>query len=750
MIVSRTVMLPNRLAASLAAGSAMAKKTNFLSVNQKQMPPHTTSSHKTKRIMILPTSFLILLMAVGCQFTQAYADDGYRLWMRYDPIPDSARLSQCRNTFAALLIATGSPTEDAIKNELLIGIGGLTKGTIPLVNSVDHDGILVIGTPQNSPLIASLPWVKEIEALGPEGYSIRSIKMNGHAVTVIASTGKLGELYGSFDLLRRIQTGLSVTDLAINEQPKLKLRLLNHWDNLNGKIPNGYSGKSIWTWSPTPLDESRVRDYARANASIGINGTVLNDVNANSLYLDAKKLKRVQEIAKILRPYGIRVYLSAKFSAPVVLGGLNTADPLDSNVIVYWKKKADEIYALIPDFGGFLVKANSEGQPGPLTYHRTHADGANMLGNALAPHGGIVIWRTFVYDKRGGGRDGDRTAQAYDQLHGFDGHFASNVMLQVKNGPIDFQPREPFNPLFGAMPKTPLMAEVQIVQEYTGEGKMLVYLGTMWKEFLQADTFAQGPGSTVTKVLEGQLSPQKLTGMAGVANVSDIRNWCEHPFAQANWYAFGRLAWNPELGAEDIAREWVHMTFKSDTETEQKIVKIMMESHEAFVSYETPIGLTHLMGHPSHYVPKPSSRMLYHCADKIGLGFDRTSTGSTGIDCYQSGARDLFANLKTCPENLLLWFHHIPWDHRMASGKTMWDELCLHYQSGVNWVHQTRKVWDGFSGTIDPEQQRLVAQLLAIQEKDAEHWRNVCLTYFQTFSKRPYPDHVKVIPEEGH
>ena len=688
-------------------------------------------------------------MTLGCQLTLAYADDGYRLWMRYDPIPNPARLSQCRNTFTALLIAPGSPAEEAIKNELMKGIGGLTQGAIPLVNSVDRDGVLLVGTPQNSPLIASLPWAKEIDALGPEGYSIRSMKMNGHAVTVVASAGKPGELYGSFDLLRRIQTGLPVTDLAISEQPKLKLRLLNHWDNLNGKIPNGYAGKSIWTWSPAPLDESRVRDYARANASIGINGTVLNDVNANKSYLDAKNLKRAAEIANILRPYGIRVYLCAKFSAPVVLGGLNTADPLNPNVIAYWKNKADEIYALIPDFGGLLVKANSEGQPGPLTYGRTHAEGANLLGNALAPHGGIVMWRTFVYDKRGGGREGDRTAQAYDQLHGFDGQFAPNVMLQVKNGPIDFQPREPFNPLFGAMPKTPLMGEVQIVQEYTGEGKMLVYLGTLWKEFLQADTFAQGPGSTVAKVLEGKLSPKKLTGMAGVANVSDIRNWCEHPFAQANWYAFGRLAWNPELGAEEVAREWVRMTLTSDAGTEQKIVKIMMESHEALVSYETPIGLTHLIGSPSHYVPKPSSRLLYHCADNIGLGFDRTRTGSSGVNVYQPGARDLFANLKTCPENLLLWFHHVPWDQRMASGKTMWDELCLRYQSGVNWVRQTRKVWEGFSGTLDPEQQRLVAQLLAVQETDAEHWRNVCLTYFHTFSKRPYPDQVEVLPETG-
>lgn len=718
--------------------------------------PRTVSMihSNTQKHAFVPSFWLVLLMTLGCQFTQVYADDGYRLWMRYDPIQNSVRLSQCRTTFAALLIATGSPTEDVIKNEFVNGIGGLTKGTIPLVNSVDRDGILVVGTPQNSPLIASLPWAKELDALGPEGYSIRSTKINGHAVTVVASTGKQGELYGSFDLLRRIQSGSSITNLAINEKPKLQVRLLNHWDNLNGKIPNEYSGKSIWTWLPAPLDEKRARDYARANASIGVNGAVINDVNANKDYLKPENLKRVAEIADILRPYNIRVYLSAKFTSPIDKRGLSTADPLDPNVIAYWKKKVDEIYAVIPDFGGFLVKADSERMAGPMAFGRTHPDGANMFANALAPHGGIVMWRAFVYDKKAAlskdkkaatGREGDRAAQAYDQFRDFDGKFAPNVMLQIKNGPIDFQPREPFHPLWGAMPKTPLIAEIQIAQEYTGVGRTLNYLGTMWKEFLDSDTFAQGPGSTVAKVLEGKLSPQKLTGIAGVANVSNVTNWCEHPFAQANWYAFGRLAWNPQLGAEEIAKEWVRMTFPADPVTEQKMVTIMMESREAFVSYQTPLGLNHLMGTP-HSLPRPAIREVYHRADTIGLGYDRTSTGSMGVDCYHPGARDLFANRKTCPENLLLWFHHVPWDYQMASGKTMWNELCLHYQSGVNWVRQTRKTWDGFAGTLDPEQHRLVAELLVLQEKDAEHWRNVCLTYFQTFSKRPYPDHVEVIP----
>jgi alpha-glucuronidase len=359
------------------------------------------------------------------------------------------------------------------------------------------------------------------------------------------------------------------------------------------------------------------------------------------------------------------------------------------------------------------------------------------------------MWRAFVYGKRAGGRAGDRTAQAYDQLRDFDGHFATNVLLQVKNGPIDFQPREPFHPLFGAMPNTQLMAELEIVQEYTGEGKQLVYLGTMWQEFLESDTYANGPGSTVKNIIEDKLHAQKLTGIAGVANISNVTNWCEHPFAQANWYAFGRLAWNPDLTADEIANEWVPMTFTSDSNAVNKIVKIMMGSREAFVSYETPLGLTHLMGEPSHYVPKPSSRMAYHHADTNGLGFDRTDNGSTGVDCYQPVVRATFADVKTCPENLVLWFHHIPWNYKMASGKTMWDELCLHYQSGVNWVRETQITWKSLAGEIDTEEYQLVSRKLVVQENDAEHWRNVCLTYFHGFSKLPYPKGVEVIPEEG-
>jgi alpha-glucuronidase len=696
-----------------------------------------------------PIRQILFLLFLGSHlfYLSSKADDGYRLWMRYELLSPAERLIQGKKTFTALLAPTESSTTRAVVSELETGFSGLMGGKLAQVSSVDRDGVLVVGTPNNSRIIAALSWEKELGALGKDGYCIRTAQLNGHKVTVIASLGEIGTLYGVFDLLRRVQTGAPVDDLTIAEKPKLGLRLLNHWDNLNGKIARGYTGKSIFTWSPAPLDEVRIRDYARTNASIGINGSVVNDVNTVSLYLDAVHLKRVAAIADILRPYGIRVFLTARFTAPIDLSHLKTADPLDPDVISFWKSKADEIYTLIPDFGGFLVKANSERQPGPLTYNRTHADGANMLAGALAPHGGVVMWRAFVYGNRGEGREGDRTAQAYDQLQHFDGQFAPNVMLQVKNGPIDFQPREPFHPLFGAMPKTPLMGEVEIVQEYTGEGKQLVYLGTMWKEFLDADTHAHGPGSTVAKILEGQLSPQKLTGISGVANVSDIRNWCEHPFAQANWYAFGRLAWNPDLGADEIAREWVRMTFSSDRDTEQKIITIMMESREAFLSYETPLGLTHLMGEPSHYVPKPSSRMPYHHADKVGLGFDRTNTGSGAVACYQPYVRDFFGDIKTCPENLLMWFHHVPWDYRLTSGRTMWDDLCLHYQSGVDWVRQTQKTWDDLAGKLDPEEQQLVATKLAIQEKDAEHWRNVCLTYFKGFSKRPYPEHVDVVSE---
>jgi alpha-glucuronidase len=496
-------------------------------------------------------------------------------------------------------------------------------------------------------------------------------------------------------------------------------------------------------------DNQRLLDYARANASIGINGSVLNNVNANSEFLTAKYLRKFAAIADVFRPYGIRVYLSPRFSAPIELGKLPTADPLDPAVIEWWKRKADEIYKLIPDFGGFLVKANSEGQPGPRTYNRTHADGANMLAAALAPHRGIVMWRAFVYDMKPGY---DRAGAAYENLQPFDGKFAPNVLLQVKNGPIDFQPREPFHPLFGAMPRTQVMPELQITQEYLGFDNHFVFLASMWREFLDSDTYARGRGSTVSRVVDGSLYRQRLTGIAGVANTGSATNWTGYDLLQANWYAFGRLAWNPQLSSEQIATEWTRMTLTTDAHAVKTIVRMMLESHEAVVNYMTPLGLHHLFWGGHHYGPAPWwdkeqrddwNPVYYHKADAFGIGFDRTKTGSGTVSQYHLPVRQQFSDLQQCPEKFLLWFHHVSWDHKLKSGRTLWDELALHYQSGVDWVRATRSTWAALAGQIDPERHAAISKKLAIQERDAVWWRDACLLYFQTFAKRPLPSGVE-------
>jgi len=543
-----------------------------------------------------------------------------------------------------------------------------------------------------------------------------------------------------------MQTLQPINNLDVTQKPRIQLRMLDHWDNLDGSIERGYAGRSLWNWSALPgTIDPRLRDYARANASIAINGSLLNNVNADAQILTADYLRKVAAIASVFRPYGVRVFLSARFSAPIELGGLKTADPLDAEVAMWWKKKADEIFEFIHDFGGFVVKANSEGQPGPRTYNRTHVDGANMLAAAMAPHNGLVIWRAFVYDMKPGY---DRAGAAYENLQPFDGKFAANVLLQVKNGPIDFQPREPFHPLFGAMPKTQLMPEFQITQEYLGFSNHLVFLASMWREVLDSDTYAKGPGSTITKVTDGSLYSQRLTGIAGVANTGSDRNWTGHHFLQANWYAFGRLAWNPDLNSRQIAEEWIKMTFTRDPRATGTIARIMLESHQALVDYMTPLGLHHLMWGGHHYGPAPWwdtferddwNPVYYHRADERGLGFDRTETGSNTLSQYHRPVRDGFENPATCPEEFLLWFHHVPWAHRMKSGRIMWDELALHYQRGVDWIRSTRKEWTALAGVVDPERYDQVAKKLAIQERDAIWWRDAVLLYFQTFSKRPLP-----------
>jgi alpha-glucuronidase len=685
-----------------------------------------------------------LFICTFCLTLSVRAEDGYRLWLRYDQLPASSR-EIYQQQIKSIVVQGESATFNTIRAELSRACAGLL-GTAVRVRRDHSDASVVVGLPQTSTFIGELKWETELKHLGPEGFRIRTIRIGSRPTIVIASSSETGALYGTFHFLRLLQTDQPIERLRVDEKPRLKLRILNHWDNLDRTVERGYAGKSLWNWDELPGQvDPRLRDYARANASIGINGAVLNNVNASSEFLTAKYLDKIAAIANVFRPFGIRVYLSARFSAPIELGKLSTADPLDPSVISWWKQKANEIYKVIPDFGGFLVKANSEGQPGPRTYNRTHVDGANMLAAALAPHHGIVMWRAFVYDVKPGY---DRAGAAYENLQPFDGKFAPNVLLQVKNGPIDFQPREPFHPLFGAMPHTQLMSELQITQEYLGFSNHFVFLASMWREFLDSDTYASGRGSTVSRVIDGTLDRQRLTGIAGVANTGSIGNWTGHHLSQANWYAFGRIAWNPGLSPAHIAKEWTSMTLTHDAGAVAKIVLLMIESHDAVVDYMTPLGLHHLMWGGHHYGPAPWwdsekredwNPVYYHKADNSGIGFDRTKRGSNTVSQYHLPVRKQFSDVRQCPEKFLLWFHHVSWDHRMKSGRTLWDELAYSYQRGVEWVRAARGQWTTLAGSIDPERHAAISQKLAIQERDAIWWRDACLLYFQTFSRRPLP-----------
>lgn len=686
-----------------------------------------------------------LLAALWLLAPALHAEDGYALWLRYVPPGDAQAAVQV----TALAAPAATPTQQATRAELLRGLSGLLGARPPSVERPDHDGALVVGTPASSPLLAALG--PELAGLGREGYLIRRMRLGGHAATVIAANEDIGALYGAFHFLRLLQTGQPLAALDVREAPRVRLRVLDHWDNLDRYVERGYAGESIWDWHKLPdwLDP-RYTDYARANASIGINGAVLNNVNASAQSLAPMYLDKAAALAGVLRPYGIKVYLSARFSAPIEIGGLKSADPLDPAVRRWWRDKADEIYRRIPDFGGFLVKANSEGQPGPQDYGRSHADGANMLADALAPHGGVVMWRAFVYSHE---QPDDRAKQAYDEFKPLDGTFRDNVLVQVKNGAIDFQPREPFHPLFGAMPKTPLMMEFQITKEYLGFATHLAYLAPLFAETLRSDTHARGPGSTVAKVVDGSLEGDapgrsRLTGIAGVANIGSDRNWSGSHFDQANWYAFGRMAWNPDADARAIAEDWVRMTFSTDPAVVAPVVAMMMGSREAVVDYMTPLGLHHLMGRGHHYGPAPWvsggpradwTSVYYHRAGRDGIGFDRSASGSNAVAQYAPPVAARFGDVATVPENLLLWFHHVPWDHRMASGRTLWDELVARYDRGVDYVAAMRRTWDGLAGRIDPERHAQVAAFLAIQEKEARWWRDASIAYFQTFSQRPLP-----------
>ena len=677
-------------------------------------------------------------------------EDGYELWLRYRPA-EHDRLGEYRRAIRRLTPMGESQTIQVATAELTRGVSGLLDQPVG-AGGLD-DGSVVYGTPTSSRDIASLDL--PLSSLGPEGYLIRSAALGGHKVTVIAANTDIGVLYGAFALLRQMQTAQSIVKLDLSSTPKLRLRVLNHWDNLNRTVERGYAGESIWDWQRLPGFKSELyTDYARANASLGVNGTVLNNVNSNADILQSYYLEKVAALADVFRPYGIKVYLSARFSAPMEIGGLKTADPLDPAVTAWWKTKVDEIYTYIPDFGGFLVKANSEGQPGPQDYHRTHADGANMLADALAPHGGVVMWRAFVYASA---PNVDRAMQAYDEFKPLDGKFRDNVLVQVKNGAIDFQPREPFHPLFGAMPKTPLMMEFQITKEYLGFSTHLVYLGPLYEEALRADTWTKGKGSTVARVIDGSLDGHTLTGMAGVANIGSDRNWSGSHFDQANWYVFGRMAWDPDADAKAVAEDWARMTFSDDPRFVGPTVDMMMASREAVVDYMTPLGLTHLMETGHHYGPGPWvddagradwNPVYFHRADDKGIGFDRTSKGSNAVSQYAPEVATQFEDPATTPENFLLWFHHLPWTYQTASGRTLWEELVARYNRGVASVASMQAEWERMAPYIDARRHREVVAFLAIQLKEAQWWRDACIAYFQSRSRLPLPAGVSAPPHD--
>jgi alpha-glucuronidase len=661
----------------------------------------------------------------------AHAEDGYDLWLRYRPVEAPWALRY--RGFATEVVA--APEANLAAQELRRAMAGLLAVTPAAARRVTRDGAIVLAMPGSSAGRGAA--LADLKTLGHEGYLIRSIQVQGHHATLIAANTNIGLLYGAFGFLRLMQTRQPLDALNLRETPRVAHRILNHWDNLDGTIERGYAGGSIWNWQTLPgYLEPRYRDYARACASVGINGAVLNNVNADAISLTPKYLEKAAALASVFRPFGLKVYLSARFTAPIEIGGLHTADPLDDAVRAWWRHKVDEIYRSIPDFGGFLVKANSEGQPGPQDYGRSHADGANMLAAALAPHGGLVMWRAFVYSAH---QNEDRARQAYDEFVPLDGRFDANVLLQVKNGPIDFQPREPGHPLFGAMPKTPLMLEVQITKEYLGFATHLVYLGPLYEETLRFDTYAKGLSASIGKAIDG---------MAGVSNVGAMRSWTGSQFDQANWYVFGRLAWNPEIASRAIAEEWVRMTFSNDGRFVGPAVTMMMGSREAAVDYMTPLGLAHLMAAGHHYGPGPwqggGARAdwtppYYHRADADGIGADRSSGGSQAVSQYAPPLARQFDDPKLTPEKYLLWFHHLSWDYSMSSGRTLWDELVIHYSRGVEYVREMRRTWATLAPYVDAERFAETAAFLAIQEEEARWWRDACIAYFQSLSKRPLP-----------
>jgi alpha-glucuronidase len=670
----------------------------------------------------------LLIITFYFSFFFSYADDGYRLWLKYEKITNEVKRKAYAARLSQVSINFTDPTIIVALKELNMASVGMLGINVKEVEKISADNYGLELKVQN------------IADPNPEAYQIKTINKR----LVISGNTSKGVLYGVFEFLKMIQKEESITKIDISSSPKIQLRLLNHWDNNNGTIERGYAGMSLWKWYELPERiDPRYIDYARANASIGINGTVINNVNASARFITSEYLGKVKALADVFRPYGIKVYLSVNFASPKILGGLKTADPLDPQVQEWWKNKVNEIYKLIPDFGGFTVKANSEGEPGPMDYGRSHKEGANMLAEAIAPHKGLIIWRAFVYNFD---PKGDRFAAAFNEFKPFDGQFLPNVIIQVKNGPIDFQVREPISPLFGAMEKTPVSMEFQLTQEYLGWATHWVFQAPMFEEVLQTDTYAKGKGSTVAKVITGELFKYPLTSMIGVANTGSDRNWTGHPMAQANWFTLGRLAWNPSLTSADIAKEWISLTFGTDKKTNETIEKIMLDSREIYTNYTNPLGVHHVMGEGHHFGPEPWvekaprpdwTALYYHRADSSGIGFDRTRTGSNSLAQYHPELRAKYENINEVQPEFLLWFHHAPWLMKLSTGKTVWDEMVFRYYEGVKSVENMQKEWSTVKGKVDAEVFENVESRLKTQHKEALWWRDASVLYFQKYSKMP-------------
>jgi len=697
----------------------------------------------------------VVLVLAGSTCVQA--EDGYECWLRYRPVADPALLERYRELASEIVVVGDSPVLDAAGRELYQGLSHMLNQRVSLVKQIAHNGTVVVGSLDSSldamahnrssvDALNAAQLVSAIgdggtfgkEKLGPEGFTIRStITFGRHVIAIFGQTDR-GALYGTFHLLRLIQTRQPIGKLDIENRPDCPLRVVNHWDNPGDTGERGYAGMPIFHWEKLPELEPRYRDYGRLLASVGVNGCVVNNVNTAKNNLTGWKLittpylDKAAALADVFRDYGVKMYISVNFASPMLIDGFDTADPLDPKVQQWWKDKADEIYAHIPDFGGFLVKADSEGEPGPFTYGRNHAEGANMLAAALEPHGGLVMWRAFVY----GHKDIDRAMQAFANFKPLDGRFADNVIIQIKNGPMDFQVREPVSPLFGRMPATNLMIELQITQEYTGHSTHLCYLVPQWKYFLEFDTRAEGPGSTLDKVVDGSLHGYAHSGMAGVANIGSDRNWTGHHLAQANMYGYGRLAWDPDISSETITDEWVRMTFGHDPEVVDTISRMLLDSWRTYENYTSPLGVGFMCNRGSHYDPDPAGRQAkYHHADEEGVGYDRTqATGSGYTAQYHAPVARMFESLETCPDELLLFFHHVPYTHRLKSGKTVIQHIYDSHFDGVAQARGFRAAWKSLEGKIDYERYVHVLDRLDQQIEHATLWRDTINDYFLELS----------------